>query len=309
MKKIAKQFLPLIFLLLLILFPTISIKGAKTGLMLWYSTVVPTLLPFIIISNLIVRTGGMQYFTYLFYPIYLVFHKLLKCLPYVCVIGFFCGYPMGAKIINDLTVQNQMTRKQGQFLLNTCNNASPMFIIGYVVVATLKSSVSILEFMGFVYLPVLLYGALYLLLHPRLLKEPEGVKHGGLSFSGGSLDDTIMDAFVIVMRIGGYIMLFSIAAQLFIHMNIQSQLIRLLLIGFSEVTTGVSYISQSLLSGTQKIALIAAATTFGGLSSIAQTKSVLTSSKLSILPYLLTKLLLALMSYLFVTVYYAVLGS
>ena len=66
MKHLKK--LAVIFIFFSILcFPEISIKGSKDGLLLWYDTVVPTLLPFIILSNTLISVDAISYFTYLFY--------------------------------------------------------------------------------------------------------------------------------------------------------------------------------------------------------------------------------------------------
>lgn len=307
MKKHLEKLLPIVFLLLLILFPAISIKGAKDGLILWYSTVVPTLLPFIMISNIITKSGAIHYFSYLFYPIYRLFPKLLHCLSYVLVIGFFCGYPMGGKVINDLIADGSLTTEQGQFLLSICNNASPMFIIGYVVIASLKGTVSSLLFLGFIYVPIFLYALGYIILHPHLLidysyqNKPQLLHQQSIG-----TDDSILNAFTIVMKIGAYIMLFSIFSQLLLSLNIASEPLKIITIGFCEVTTGIKYLSELQLVDPQKIALIAAAVSFGGLSSAAQTKSVLTGSRLSIVSYVLSKAIIGVMTYFLVIMYYKI---
>ena len=78
-------------------------------------------------------------------------------IPYVLFLGFLCGYPMGGKIINDLVAKKQLSTPLANFLLCVSNNASPMFIIGYVLVSTLHSSVHPIIFFSFLYLPVLLH--------------------------------------------------------------------------------------------------------------------------------------------------------
>lgn len=305
MKKRGKQLMLLVVLLLLILNPSISITGARNGLLLWYGTVVPTLLPFIIISNLILKTGAISYFNYLFYPIYHHFPKLLKSLSYLLIIGFFCGYPMGAKIINDLISSGQMTEDQGKFLMCICNNASPMFISGYVISATLGDKFPALVFFGFIYLPIVIYFFLMILLHPKLLMDTSFQPEKSiLTSQETSFDSSIMSAFFIIIKIGAYIMLFSILANLLIGIKTSCSLSKAVLIGYSEVTTGVQYLNSLHLPIAQKTALIAAATAFGGLSSVAQTQSVAAESKLPVLPYILTKLMLSAVTYLFARAYF-----
>ena len=59
----AKNFLFLcVILLLLYMFvePQKALLASQQGLMLWFQTLLPTLLPFIILSNLVIRTGTAE---------------------------------------------------------------------------------------------------------------------------------------------------------------------------------------------------------------------------------------------------------
>ena len=89
-------------MLLLLCFPALSLEGARKGLLLWYNTVLPTLLPFMIFSGLLI---GMEAVPVLITP----FSPLLKrglglsdAGAFVLLTGMLCGYPMGAKNCSDL---------------------------------------------------------------------------------------------------------------------------------------------------------------------------------------------------------------
>ena len=101
MKKFITRSLLLIFLFFLIRFSTISIAGASSGLMLWYQSIVPALLPAMILSSLIVQTGAADYITILLQPL----TKRLFCIraegTYCVLIGMLCGYPIGVKTCVD----------------------------------------------------------------------------------------------------------------------------------------------------------------------------------------------------------------
>lgn len=58
-----KSSIVLIFFLMLIR-PQEVFLGTKAGLLLWFETVLPTLLPFILISNLLIRTNAFSYLTF-----------------------------------------------------------------------------------------------------------------------------------------------------------------------------------------------------------------------------------------------------
>lgn len=52
----------LIFLSFLLFFPKHALAHAKAGLMLWFYTLLPSLLPFLILSNLLLHTGILDNF-------------------------------------------------------------------------------------------------------------------------------------------------------------------------------------------------------------------------------------------------------
>ena len=68
-----KSCLPKIFILfffiLMFSFPYASYKGASSGLMLWFLNVLPTLLPFIIISNMMIKLNIAGRISHMLYPI------------------------------------------------------------------------------------------------------------------------------------------------------------------------------------------------------------------------------------------------
>lgn len=299
MKKFLISFSTISFLLLLLIFPTITLKGAKTGLMLWFQTVLPTLLPFMIVSNLIMQLNVTDCLTAFFYP---TLGKLLGlskpgCYPFL--IGMLSGYPVGAKASADLIASNQISKEEGQYLLCFCNNASPMFIISFVAMQCLGIKQNPFIILGIVYGSALLTGIIYRIIHRKTfqIEHSANLKLTAVSCSTkparipafAVLDQTILNAFTILVKVGGYIILFSILAEIVLHITFIPETFRYFLIGFLEITTGSAAISFTQFSFTKKMVLTNALTAFGGLSSHAQTYSVIIHSGLSIKKYFLFK--------------------
>ena len=44
----------------MLLFPKAVFNGASEGLLLWYQIIFPTLFPFLVITNLLLATGGLR---------------------------------------------------------------------------------------------------------------------------------------------------------------------------------------------------------------------------------------------------------
>ena len=58
---------------LLLFCPSLALKGARSGLLLWFHTVLPTLLPFMLCSSAIVAFGAVPAITCLWplcFPVY-----------------------------------------------------------------------------------------------------------------------------------------------------------------------------------------------------------------------------------------------
>ena len=115
----------MLFLIAMLLFPGASFQGAITGLLLWFHNVLPNLLPFIILSNLMVRLNISKKLSKLFYPVLGRIFKISCEGCYPIIIGFLSGIPMGAKTTAHLVSEHRISIKEGQFLIAMSNNAAP----------------------------------------------------------------------------------------------------------------------------------------------------------------------------------------
>ncbi|RHV90457.1 hypothetical protein DXA96_06865 [Lachnospiraceae bacterium OF09-33XD] len=93
-KKYLLLFLPL--LLFLFLFPKESLQASGQGVDLWFHTVLPTLLPFIILSNILVRSGFILPLLARLNPLWNRLLGISSGGAYAWILGLLCGYPMGA---------------------------------------------------------------------------------------------------------------------------------------------------------------------------------------------------------------------
>lgn len=300
----------LLFLALILAFPASSYQGAKKGLLLWFNTLLPTLLPFMILSNLIVYMRITAPLSRILYP---VFHRIFRVSKNGCypvLIGFLSGIPVGAKTTADMIERGELTASEGQYLLGLCNNASPMFIMSYISLTQLNRPDIRLILLLILYSSALVSALLWKALTSSKRKvsglslSPENLAQEDTNrFDFKKVDKSIMDAFDIITRVGGYVILFSISAQIFSDTGSHNGLFKLLILGFLEITTGINKISTSALSMDMKIALITMITAFGGLSGMAQTNSVISNTRLSIHTYMFQKLLHMFIALIMAAVY------
>ena len=151
------QFLLIFCAVSLLFFPQTSIDGAKNGLLLWSATITPTLLPFLLLSGFMQYYQTFHFLSRLFFPLKKLFPDINDDFFYTCILGFFCGCPLGAKIINDLILSGSYTKQEGQALLYVCNQISPMFTIGYTLTLILHGNINTLCFFFCLYFPVIIF--------------------------------------------------------------------------------------------------------------------------------------------------------
>lgn len=297
----------LLFLALILLFPSLAFAGARNGLLLWWDTILPTLLPFMIVSGLIIRLRITHALSYLFYPIFKHLLPISQEGCYPVFIGFLAGYPVGAKTTADLTIQSSLSRKEAQLLCSITNNASPMFVLGYIAGAKLLSPELGIWLLLILYLSsysgALLWYYFYCRIHKfhtASLSEEESaqvVKAPHFQFS--MLDDSILSAFEVVTKVGGYLVLFSVLASFITNLPLKDATLTAFLTGVLEITTGIQNISNLSLPFDIKVILVTTITAFGGFSSFAQTKSVISGTSISSSTYLLTKFISAIFAFIY----------
>lgn len=285
--------------------PLQSVEGAKNGLLLWFNTIIPTLLPFIIISNIMIQLNTTEKISYLLYPITSKLLGISKQANYSIIMGMLCGYPMGAKATADLVTYHKITRYEGQYMLNWCNNVSPMFIISFIIHTTLKQPDLLLQILIALYgaplLTALLLNISFRRHNSKIIMEPCHIpKLDTPAIDFKLIDQCIMNGFETIVKLGGYIILFSILSNFLIYWLHVNAYLKSFILGSVEITTGISYIGTAPLSVSNQFMIICIITAFGGLSSIAQTESIIKSSGLSIGKYIRSKLLTAFLSFVII---------
>jgi len=279
-----------IIIILFVLFPDMICKGAETGLLLWFETVLPALLPFMILSNFMINQNITKSVSRVVYPLFSRLFGLSREGCYPAVIGLLSGYPLGAKTTAQLYQEQMISKEEAQYLLTFCNNASPMFLMEYMGIRCMRLQ-----------RPAILPGIIYLSAFlGTLFFRKKHFEAGNCSFRSCnyekksiivSLDESILDAFVTITKVGGYIMLFSILAQVMADLLPLTDIVKYIGIGILEITTGGAVLAKSAVPEITRNSILAGLCAFGGLSSVAQTASVLGETDLSAKRYFLAKLL------------------
>ena len=131
--KILQKIIFILFLFSLILFmifyPRETYQAAEKAISSWWTVVLPSLLPFFIASELLLRMGGAHLLGYFLNPIMRPLFHLPGSAGVALVLGYTAGFPTGAAITTGLYREGLCTKEESERLLAFTNNASPLFII------------------------------------------------------------------------------------------------------------------------------------------------------------------------------------
>lgn len=314
MRKTLFSCLLLLIFAVFLLFKNAVIAGACEGLLLWYSYVLPSLLPFMILVNLMIHTDTISLMAKMTGPMMKKFPGVSARGSFAVTAGFLCGYPMGAKVSADLIRKGDISRLEGAFLLSFCNNTSPMFIAGVLFTEFIPERQLHLPFLLIFFLSPLLCGQLFRLYYTHLGTEsfPQNQLCAEDPFLQESpslssvMDHSLMDGFYAIVKVGLYMMLFSVLIRLLSLFLPGSGLCRALLLSSLEITGGLSLLSNLALPKACRYVLLMGSASFGGFCAVFQTASLIRDSGLKILPYIIQKLITALATSLFVYLYLSV---
>ena len=294
MKK--KMFILIILLSLfyILYFPDITVHAAGSGLILWFEQVLPSLLPFAILSNIIIASDILQSLIIKILPF---IEKILPVSTYgafVLFSGFLFGFPMGSKNCATLLLDNKIEKEEAEILFIITNNMSPVFIQNYILGLQLQLP----EYFGWsiliLYLPPFLLGR-YWIFKNQINKNNHKKSASRSKINFQIIDAGIMNGFETLTKIGGYIMIFSILASCFLLTPI-SDLAKTICIGAIELTNGIHFLSTTSLPIESKYVLAMSFTAFGGLSGIAQTSAMIKGTNLSMKKYIFWKLILCIIT-------------
>jgi len=272
---------PLLILFGLIAVPDTAFSAASQAALLWWSRVLPSLLPYLIASSLLLKSG--------------VPARLPKRLAPVLLLplGLLGGYPVGARLAGKLYRDGSLSRYDAQKTAAFCNLPNPVFLLS--VVAT-----------GFFHdpktaLPLLLgvYGTSLLALVPLSRIRLSAAQRSEPPALSRDLPAAISDGMQAILNIGGCLVFASVLGALlestgfFRLFGAAAPAVRACTLGLFEMTSGVSLLSSLPLSLPLRLALSAFFLQFGGVSVLLQSASHL---PLSLPRYCLVRLILALLS-------------
>jgi sporulation integral membrane protein YlbJ len=289
------------------LFPSATFNGAAKGLLLWYNSVLPTLFPFMIISTLLINSNTISLISRILGPVFRRIFHISSSASFAILGGFLCGYPVGAKITAELVHSNKITSNEGSYLVSFCNNTSPIFMLNFVLIKSIKNMELIIPGM-FIHLfsPILCSYLFYSFYYKKKMVVQTNTDYSRPSTNTHffeNLDISIMKSIDSIVQVGGYIILFSMLTSLFDTAILSKSILKSFIISLLEISNGITVISTIFNSIELKWLTSLFISSFGGLCSIAQTSCMLKNTKIPMKIYTIEKLITATVTSLLALLY------
>lgn len=301
-----------ILIILFILNINQCITAALEGCRLWYSAILPTTFPFLIICNLLISYDGISVYSKVLGPVICKPLGLSKHCSFPIVASILCGYPLGAKYCVDIYSMGYIDENEYQRLLNIASNVGPLFLIGSVGTALLGNvSLGYILLVGN-YLSAIIIGLI-------TKKKRTNPRSSSLHFSksekinfGLAIKNSVENSINTILSIGGFIVIFSVIISLVKNnhyisivfnqlenmLNLSSGSLYGLFLGSIEITNGCSILSLLQLSLPIKLGIISFLCSFSGLAIIAQVSSFVSETNVNYGKYIFLKIIQGIFSFI-----------
>lgn len=251
-----------IMILLFLMTPSFSLKGAIDGLMLCGNVIIPSLFPFCVISIFMFKSGIVNFVSRLIDKISRIVFHLSGEQFCVFLMSFLAGYPVGMRLICELAQAEKITLQQAKRMGLYCINAGPAFILVAVGEGILHDKdIGVILLLSNIIATIILEVAIEFNHKPA-----ESVYIKKDVYLSDAFVEATAQASSSVFSICAWVVLFSSLISM-LKFEVFPEFIHTYLCYISEVTTAIVFANRNIL-------IIAAIISFGGLSVHCQVYSV-----------------------------------
>lgn len=291
---------------------------------MWWGIVFPSLLPFFIVTELLIGFGVVTFIGVLLEPFMRPLFKVPGVGGFAWAMGMASGYPAGAKLTTRLRQEKQLTKIEAERLASFTNSSNPLFIFGAVSVGFFNNPhlgilLALAHYLGNLCVGLMMrfYGKenersrkqerrkisirkAFSALHQTRINDKRPI--------GKLLGDAVVSSIQTLLMIGGFIILFSVINQLLVQLHITSffskgvefifhsihlteELSIPFISGLFEITLG-----SKLASGVEEASLMQQAVVtsfilaFSGFSVQAQVASILAQADIRFKPFFFARI-------------------
>ncbi len=264
--------------ILMVICPDMAVLSAKKGIMLWFSDVLPALLPFFICINFLNSIG------------------VVKGLPlplFTFTVSAMSGYPMGAKVTGDLYRNGYIDGNYARRLASFCSTSGPAFMIGAVGVGMLGSETAGTIIALSHYAGAAINGMFYSVLLPggtrKCSLKKETVQYNLMEELTKSIFSAFKSMAIILSFIIFFMFIMDVAEYFILPDTVEGPATRGVIKGFLEMTMGCAELSDPCVSLRKASTLASMMISWGGLSVIGQSSSMLAGTGITVKFIIFTK--------------------
>lgn len=253
-----------------ILYPDHAFEASLDGLRLWFEIVLPALLPFFVLSEILLGLGVIRAIGVLLEPLMRPVFRIPGEAAFTLAMGLASGYPLGAKLTGRMRRNGMCTREEGERLISFANTADPLFMIGAVAFgmfgsAALGATIAVSHYLAALAVGFLLryhakgvmgpsspaghQGYLRRAVHAMAAERRKDGRPIGALFS-----DAVRDSMASMIFIGGTIMMFSVFLRILAVSGVAEGLATTIGLGLSTIGIDPN-LGQAVVNGLMEITL------------------------------------------------------
>lgn len=295
----------IVFILFILRYPQQTCALALQGLEIWALKMIPTLFPFMMISSIMIYSGLDSLLAKFLFPFLRPFYRCSFYGIYAIFMGFFCGFPMGAKVVSELYMSQKITKQESNLLLAFCNLIGPTYFLGLVIpiLQSLNFHTRLPFLFGMYGIPAF-YGMILLYCNSSKQSTPEIPSEPASSWTD-TIRKSCFNNVQSVLMLGGYIT-FTNALCIILQVIPISDTAVAIGTSLLEINGGITQLyTDTCLSSNWKCFWIMTTLAFGGFSCILQAANFIHQAKLSLKHYLFHKVLVTCISaiYYFIIIF------
>ncbi len=317
----------------LVFYPQDGVAAAEQGLKIFWEVVLPSLLPFFVLSEIILGLGVVHFLGVLLEPLMRPLFNVPGVGAFALSMGLAAGYPMDAVITGKFRRGGLCTRIEGERLLSFTNTADPLFIFGAVAVGMFgRPDLGVILGIAH-YLSSFTVGIIYKFYGRKeeglVINEPPTTNQGGLIkravqalFAaraedgrpfGRLMGDAVKESMSTLLTIGGFIMVFAVLVKIltlsgFLNLitpglemilnffGIKANLAPALFNGILEIDLGTMAASKAQAPLTDCLIIASWIIAWSGFCVHGQVASVIHDTDIRMKPYFIARLLHAFLA-------------
>ena len=306
MKKILVSIIIMLFLMFLtfeILTESGTIlKSVMFSFTIWRDNIFPSLFPFLVLSEILINYGFVEFISELFKPLMNKLFKVSGNGAFVFFMSIISGFPSNSKYVRELYLKELISENEASKLLTFTHFSNPLFILGTVSILFLNNKEVGLLILLCHYLTNIIIGLIFRNYYPckadnskvslkRAIIKMHNKRINNEKNFGQIITNSLLNSINTLLLILGIVTMFLCITTIIdnnLNINNYNQSI---LNGFFEMTQGLKYVSILDIPLKFKSVITTMILSFGGLSVHMQVISILSDTKIKYLPFFTARLL------------------